>query len=99
MNEIKKLSLFGLIAVIFYFLHVMVTVLVVVFTLIALILFIIGFFKAKNINYLGTIFLFAFIIGWRYINKYTSKRILWNCRTNKCIYSCNLYRDFIALDE
>ena len=42
--------------------HMVVTVLVVIFTLLALILFIIGFYKAKSINYLGTISLCAFIL-------------------------------------
>ena len=42
--------------------HMAVTVLVVLFTLLALILFIIGFFKVKNINYLGIISLCAFIL-------------------------------------
>jgi hypothetical protein len=42
--------------------HVVVTIIVVLFTIIALILFVIGFFKTKNIKYLGIISLCTFLL-------------------------------------
>ena len=42
--------------------HIVVTIIVVLFTIIALILFVIGFFKTKNIKYLGIISLCAFLL-------------------------------------
>jgi len=42
--------------------HVVVTIIVILFTIIALILFVIGFFKTKNIKYLGIISLCTFLL-------------------------------------